>query len=106
MAFLSQLKIKFLFSLTRSHRQSCHDMFNSSHLFSTAFFVNVDYATGKAFNNWLDSLSASFAGVQVRVQSSDNNKWDHPSIVGRLSSPWRGRGIGVTLILMMRWLLS
>ena len=40
-------------------------MFDSSRLFTSALFINVDYATGKAFNYWLDSLSASFAGVQV-----------------------------------------
>lgn len=28
-------------------------------------FINVDYASGKIVNNWMDSLSASFAGVQV-----------------------------------------
>ncbi len=40
-------------------------MFNSSRPFTSTFFINVDYATGKAFNHWLDALSASFAGVQV-----------------------------------------
>lgn len=41
-------------------------MFNNTSLYSSSlFFVNVDYATGQAINHWLDSLSASFAGVQV-----------------------------------------
>ncbi len=29
-------------------------------------FVNVDYASGKQLNYWMDSLSASFAGLQVK----------------------------------------
>ena len=31
----------------------------------SVWFVNVDYATGNIVNNWMDALSASFAGVQV-----------------------------------------
>jgi hypothetical protein len=29
------------------------------------FYVNVEYSTGKLANYWMDSLSASFAGLQV-----------------------------------------
>lgn len=28
-------------------------------------FVNVDYSSGNVLNHWVDSLSASFPGVQV-----------------------------------------
>ncbi len=41
-------------------------MFSNSDFYSSSlFFLNVDYATGQPFNQWVDSLSASFAGVQV-----------------------------------------
>lgn len=33
-------------------------------------FVNVNMASGSAVNGWIDSLSAAFAAVQVRITSS------------------------------------
>ena len=50
-------------SLTPS--RSCRDVFEDSSLYSTPYFVNVDYATARTLNYWIDALSASFAAVQV-----------------------------------------
>lgn len=30
-------------------------------------YVNVEYNSGKLYNYWIDSLSASFAGLQVNT---------------------------------------
>jgi len=38
---------------------------------SAVWFINVDYATGGVMNNWMDALSASFAGVQVLAGDLD-----------------------------------
>ena len=46
-------------------RRSCREVFQEANIFNTPHYINVDYATGRALNNWIDSLSASFAGVQV-----------------------------------------
>jgi hypothetical protein len=40
-------------------------------------YVNVDMENGKILNTWVDSLSASFAAVQVQLtltQCSGNNE--------------------------------
>ena len=41
------------------HRPTCYAMSSPS------WYANVDYATGEQTNSWIDSLSASFAGLQV-----------------------------------------
>ncbi len=49
-----------------SLRSRCQDAFREVGTGGSPIFVNVDYASGKQLNNWMDSLSASFAGLQVR----------------------------------------
>ena len=44
---------------------SCSELLVSGEWYPP-LYVNVDYATGKLSNHWIDSLSASFAGLQVR----------------------------------------
>ena len=46
-------------------RRSCREVFQEANVYNTPHYINVDYATGRTLNNWIDSLSASFAGVQV-----------------------------------------
>ena len=46
-------------------RQCCQDVMKNVGVSGSPIFVNVDYASGRMLNNWVDSLSASFAGVQV-----------------------------------------
>ena len=46
-------------------RQRCQDVVKNVGVSGSPIFVNVDYASGRMLNNWVDSLSASFAGVQV-----------------------------------------
>ena len=48
----------------RSH--SCRETFYEGSVRQAPFFLNVDYGTGRILNHWVDSLSASFAAVQVR----------------------------------------
>ncbi|XP_064400644.1 ER degradation-enhancing alpha-mannosidase-like protein 1 isoform X3 [Halichondria panicea] len=43
----------------------CQDVFKDVGNGGSPMFVNVDYASGKQLNYWMDSLSASFAGLQV-----------------------------------------
>jgi hypothetical protein len=45
---------------------SCRETFYEGSVRQAPFFLNVDYGTGKILNHWVDSLSASFAAVQVR----------------------------------------
>lgn len=45
--------------------RSCRDVFRETEVHNPPYYVNVDYATGRILNYWVDSLSASFAGVQV-----------------------------------------
>lgn len=48
-------------------RRRCQDLFKAIKNGGSPIFINVDYASGKILNNWMDSLSASFAGVQVSM---------------------------------------
>ena len=45
---------------------SCRETFYEGSVHQAPFFLNVDYGTGRILNHWVDSLSASFAAVQVR----------------------------------------
>lgn len=47
--------------------QSCVDLLVKGDTTEPPLFVNVDYSTGKLSNYWIDSLSASFASLQVLV---------------------------------------
>ena len=51
------------------YRHSCRETFYEGSVGHAPFFLNVDYGTGKVLNHWLDSLSASFAAVQVSTFS-------------------------------------
>ena len=52
-------------------------------------FVNVDYSTGKLSNYWIDSLSASFASLQVSTCQDSLfplSMFIHPSIHSSIHS--------------------
>ena len=61
-----------LLSMHCSH--SCRETFYEGRVHHAPFFLNVDYGTGKVLNHWLDSLSASFAAVQVREWGGGGNQ--------------------------------
>lgn len=44
---------------------SCLDIIVNDKGRDSPLYVNVQYNTGKLYNFWFDSLSASFAGLQV-----------------------------------------
>ena len=54
-----------VFSWLTVLRRSCREVFQEANIYNTPHYINVDFATGRTLNNWIDSLSASFAGVQV-----------------------------------------
>ena len=53
--------------------RSCRDVFKGSDASNAPYYVNVDYATGRLLNYWVDSLSASFAGVQVSTSIASSS---------------------------------
>jgi mannosidase alpha-like ER degradation enhancer 1 len=50
---------------------SCTESLMYSTSSNPPFYVNVEYSTGKLANYWMDSLSASFAGLQVLAGDID-----------------------------------
>lgn len=44
---------------------------------TTPLYVNVNMDSGETANTWMDALSASFAGVQVKI----NLQWDSSSFL-------------------------
>ena len=54
-------RLKTCFTLTFSSRLKCNEGNGT-----TPLYVNVNMNSGETVNTWVDALSASFAGVQVR----------------------------------------